>query len=207
MAELPMFPLGSVLFPGAILPLHVFESRYRALVQHCLTDGNEPEFGVVLIDRGSEVGGGDVRRPIGTVARLVQVTELDGGRYAIVAVGTRRIAVNTWLPDDPYPRADVDELIDPPPSPDFPAKVAANVALLRRVLALRAELDEPAAPATTELADQPELASYHACALAPFGPADLDALLAAPTPDDRMDRLHVLLSDESEILTLRLGGG
>ena len=53
-----MFPLGSVLLPGDVLPLHVFEQRYRALIRRCLTDP-EPEFGVVLIDRGHEVGGGD----------------------------------------------------------------------------------------------------------------------------------------------------
>ena len=59
MAVLPMFPLGTVLLPGAVLPLHVFEPRYRQLVQDCLA--GEPEFGVVLIERGSEVGGGDQR--------------------------------------------------------------------------------------------------------------------------------------------------
>lgn len=58
MAVMPMFPLGTVLLPGAILPLHVFEPRYQQLVRDCL-DAPEHEFGVVLIDRGSEVGGGD----------------------------------------------------------------------------------------------------------------------------------------------------
>ena len=55
-----MFPLGTVLFPTLILPLHVFEPRYRALVENCLA-APQPEFGVVLIERGSEVGGDDVR--------------------------------------------------------------------------------------------------------------------------------------------------
>ena len=81
------------------------------MVQDCLAT-DEPEFGVVLIDRGHEVGGGDVRRAVGTVARMLQVAQLDGGRYAIVAVGTRRIRVDEWLPDDPYPRADVSDWPD-----------------------------------------------------------------------------------------------
>ena len=65
-----MFPLGTVLLPGAYLSLHVFEPRYRALVQACL-DGT-PEFGVALIERGSEVGGGDARFDVGCVARIVE---------------------------------------------------------------------------------------------------------------------------------------
>ena len=64
MAEpLPMFPLGTVLLPGAPLPLQVFEPRYRGLTHDCLA--GVPEFGVVLIERGSEVGGGDVRTNVG----------------------------------------------------------------------------------------------------------------------------------------------
>ena len=61
---MPMFPLGSVLLPGVVLPLHVFEPRYQQLVRDCL-ETDEHEFGVVLIDRGSEVGGGDSRTDVG----------------------------------------------------------------------------------------------------------------------------------------------
>ena len=61
--EVPMFPLGTVLLPGGILPLHVFEDRYRELTEYCL--GNQTSFGVVLIERGHEVGGGDVRASVG----------------------------------------------------------------------------------------------------------------------------------------------
>ena len=116
MAVMPMFPLGSVLLPGSVLPLHVFEPRYRQLVIDCLADDTgDPEFGVTLIERGSEVGGGDQRTDVGVVARMVQVEALEGGRYALVAVGTRRIRVNAWLPDDPYPVADVDDWPDEDP--------------------------------------------------------------------------------------------
>src|ERR1700716_2301802 len=74
-----MFPLGNVLFPHAQLSLHVFEPRYRALAEACLA--GDGEFGVVLIERGSEVGGGDTRFSIGTVARIVAAGRLPDGRY------------------------------------------------------------------------------------------------------------------------------
>ena len=106
-----MFPLGTVLFPYGVLPLHVFEPRYRLLTEHCLAgDGC---FGVVLIERGSEVGGGDTRFDVGTVARIVRAGQLPDGRYVLATVGIQRLRVRDWLPDDPYPQAEV-ELLDEP---------------------------------------------------------------------------------------------
>ena len=93
-----MFPLGSVLFPSLVLPLHVFEPRYRALITDVLA--GDAEFGVCLIERGSEVGGDDVRLGVGTVAHVQEAAELPDGRWALIAVGTRRIVVDEWLPDD-----------------------------------------------------------------------------------------------------------
>ena len=106
-----MFPLGSVLYPGGALPLHIFEPRYQALVRDCI-EAPDHEFGVVLIDRGSEVGGGESRRDVGVVARMVQVAQLADDRFAVIAIGTRRIRVIEWLPDGPYPRAVVDDWPD-----------------------------------------------------------------------------------------------
>src|SRR5258707_10636188 len=106
MPALPMFPLGSVLFPYALMPLHVFEPRYRQLVDRCLAgDGT---FGVVLIERGSEVGGGDVRFDVGTRTRIHRAEQLDDGRWVLLTVGTERISVRRWLPDDPFPRAEIE---------------------------------------------------------------------------------------------------
>jgi Lon protease-like protein len=204
MDTLPMFPLGVVLFPGGVLPLHVFEPRYRALVEHCLA--GEREFGVVLIERGSEVGGGDVRSGVGVVARIVETADLPGGRYAVVAVGTRRIRVERWLPDDPYPQAEVHDW--PDDDPDVGAEaVLAVVNRLRRVLALKAEAGDAVADATTEVAADTLLASYHAATLAPLGPADQYRLLAAAGPTERAALLDDLLGEEEEVLRLRLAGG
>ena len=103
-----MFPLSTVLFPGAGLPLHVFEARYRALMAECLA--GDGEFGVVLITRGSEVGGGDQRVDVGTLARIEQAAETEDGRMLVIARGVRRIRVESWLADGPYPRAAVEDL-------------------------------------------------------------------------------------------------
>jgi Lon protease-like protein len=203
MAVLPMFPLGSVLLPGAVLPLHVFEPRYRALVHDCLA-GTE-EFGVVLIERGSEVGGQDVRTDVGTVARILEAVELPDGRWAVAAVGVRRIQVLEWLPDDPYPVAEVEDWPDPDPGDGYAIALAECTSLLRRALGLAAEAGDVSAPATIELTDDPVLASYQAMAVAPIGPLDRHALLVAATPDERVDQLADLLRDAITFLELRLG--
>src|SRR5437868_10301767 len=110
--ELPMFPLGMVLFPTQLLPLHVFEPRYREMTRDLLA--GDGRFGVVLIERGSEVGGGDTRSDCGCVAQLVQAQQAADGRYALMAIGVERLRVLQWLPDDPYPRAMVELITDAP---------------------------------------------------------------------------------------------
>jgi len=199
-----MFPLGSVLMPGAVLPLHVFEPRYRALIRDCI-ESPEHEFGVVLIDRGSEVGGGDERRAVGVVARMVQVAELDDGRFAVVAVGTRRIRVNSWLPDEPYPLADVDDWIDENPDEfgldDLVEELRSRV---RRAAALASELGDPVVDPADEISSDPLLASYHLSALAPMGPVDAYRLLCAPGPRARLALLGDVLDDVEAVLQFRL---
>jgi uncharacterized protein len=201
---MPMFPLGSVLLPGMPLPLHVFEPRYKALVAHCLA--GEPEFGVVLIERGSEVGGGDARTGVGTVARIVEASRFEDGRWAIGAVGTRRIRVEQWLPDDPFPRAEVEDW------PEEPGEIDAEhlrgvVGRFRRVLALAAELGVPVPPATVELADDPAVAVLQMTVATPFGPSDRYDLLAAPGPVERLALLAGLVDDQAELLEGRAAMG
>lgn len=201
---MPMFPLGTVLVPGAGLPLHVFEPRYRALVHDCLAA--DKQFGVVLIDRGSEVGGGEQRTDVGTIARIVEASELPDGRWAMIAVGTQRFRVRAWLADDPYPRAEIDDWPDDAPGGAHVALLDEAVRLLRRALALAAEAGDEAPPATFELTPEPVLAGHQAVALAPIGPLDRQSLLAAATPEDRMRRLGAMLVEEIAVLELRLGG-
>lgn len=200
---LPMFPLGSVLFPHALLPLHVFELRYRALTEDCL--GGDREFGVVLIERGSEVGGGDMRFEVGTVARILQAGRLDDGRYVLVTAGTRRLRVCAWLPDDPYPQAEI-ELLDDGAAAGAAARVPEIERLLRAVLARRAELGEPGAGVDVELDAEPVRSSFEAAALSPIGPLDAQRLLELDDAGERLVRLEELLTDELAVLDFRLSG-
>jgi Lon protease-like protein len=200
-----MFPLQTVLFPGVALPLHVFEPRYRALTRHCL-DGDS-RFGVVLIERGSEVGGGDVRMSVGTSARIVEAAELPDGRWVLMVVGVERIEVSRWLPDDPYPQAEVTVLADASAGPEADDERAVVERLLRRALALKAELGEPAAAATVELDPDPTVASYQAAALAPLGALDCQRLLEQDGPDQRLALLASALDEEVRVLAQRASWG
>ena len=203
MAPLPMFPLGGVLLPSVYLPLHVFEPRYRELVQVCL-DGAQ-EFGVVLIERGSEVGGGDARFDVATVARILQVGRADDGRYVLGTVGTRRVRVVRWLDDAPYPRAEVEPFDDPASRP-LDAELRADVArLLTRVLALRAELGDPV-DVLFGLDDDPVRASYEAAARAGVGPLDAQELLAATGATERVEMLRAMLDEQRVVLEAYLQG-
>ncbi len=198
-----MFPLGSVLLPGEALPLHVFEPRYRRLVQDLLAADGAPEFGVTLIERGSEVGGGDQRSSVGTMARVVDVRALDEGRYRVVAVGVRRIVVGAWLEDDPYPRADVDDWPDPAPATDIDATIAFVRERIRAIHAVAAELGDPVPPTDVSLGDDPILATYHLATLSPLGAADRYRLLAAESPEQRLALLGAALDDVDAMLAFR----
>jgi Lon protease-like protein len=204
---MPMFPLGTVLFPHATLPLHLFEERYRALAETCLR--GDGRFGVVLIERGFEVGGGDQRFGVGTVARIVEAARTPDGRYLLATVGTERFRVKRWLDDDPFPRAEIDVLGEPKRVPgDVAARRDDVQRLLGRVLAMSAELGDAAAPVgAAELDDDPVKASYEAAARAPIGPLDAQRLLEVDDVAERLERLEAMLSDRAELLELRLAGG
>jgi len=100
--DLPLFPLHTVLFPGVALPLHVFEDRYRAMVERCLAERSP--FGVVLIREGREVGPGDLAvAGVGTVAEIREATRRPDGRFDLLAVGTQRFRLDSVEWDaEPY---------------------------------------------------------------------------------------------------------
>ena len=207
--DLPMFPLGTVLMPGGLLPLQVFEPRYLRLLDRVMS--HEPhEFGVVLIERGSEVGGDDVRTDVGCVARVVRAAPSGGGRWSLVARGHRRLRVTEWRPDAPHPIArvedwpDEDDMSDADDG-DSAARFEAVVARTRRALALCAELGEPAAPATIEISSDPAVATFELAALAPVGPLDRQSLLAAPGRRARLVLLDTMLDDTITLLSAQIG--
>ncbi|GGK65732.1 hypothetical protein GCM10011591_42420 [Nocardia camponoti] len=205
-----MFPLGAVLLPGESLSLNVFEPRYVALLERCLDGESEPEFGVVLIARGREVGGGDVRTDVGTIAGLTNVVELPGKRFRVRATGTERIRINTWLPDDPYPIADVMLWPDEPGLDDTTllADLTTRVDELRNLTitaAKKAGIRRPTLPsALTKLPTDPTERSYEICARLPIGATDRQAALAAPDPTTRLAALITAVDDAIAILRFRL---
>jgi Lon protease-like protein len=199
-----MFPLGTVLFPSMLLPLRVFEPRYREMMRACLE--GDGRFGVVMIERGSEVGGGDTRSSVGTTASIVQAQELPDGQWRLLAMGTSRFRVDEWLADDPFPRARVESWCDGPGGDELAATVSRIERCFRTAVALAGELDEWSVPATMELDPDPLVALYQMCAASPLGPFDRQRLLCAESSHARALELERLLDDLTLVMRDRLGG-
>ncbi|MFR9777667.1 LON peptidase substrate-binding domain-containing protein [Micromonospora sp. MS34] len=212
-ARLPVFPLGTVLFPGLVLPLHIFEERYRALVRHLvgLPEGAPREFGVVAIRAGWEVapagppsrptlGGGEVTlHEVGCTAELRQVTELADGGYDIVTVGRRRFRVaGVDSGAAPYLTAEVEWLPEPAGTDEVADLLAARViSVFRQYLSLvRPDPQE----ISEQLPEDPTVLSHLVAATAALTVADRQRLLAI---DDTAARLRAelrLLSREAALL-------
>ncbi|MFP5415513.1 MAG: LON peptidase substrate-binding domain-containing protein [Actinomycetes bacterium] len=185
--ELAIFPLGSVLFPAMPLPLRVFEPRYVAMLSSVLA-GAEREFGVVLIERGSEVGGGDVRFGVGTVARIISVDE-SAGLIVLLATGGPRFEVVRWLQDDPFPRAQVRELAALELDESTPSQLASAEAVVRAAIAKASEFVEPTWPAGVELSAELPQRIWQVAGIAPLNSLDQYALLRSRTVSELLGRL------------------
>ena len=202
--ELPIFPLGSVLFPHTVLPLRVFEPRFQLLVEACLV--GDGRFGVVLIERGSEAGGGDTRFETGTIAQVAGVADLENGHRLILAVGGGRFNVVQWLPDDPYPRALVDEF-DRQSELDADLPIAETEKKLRRALALMSEAGYDVGDTGFQVSDDANVAVQQLCALAPISSLDAQELLTTDPDSEQLRRLERFLDDEIAVLQQQLAAG
>lgn len=206
---MPMFPLSSVLFPGAPLPLHIFEPRYRQLIADVMTTNRE--FGVVLIERGSEVGGGDQRVSTGTIATIEALSEIEGGQFALLARGMQRLDVHQWLDDDPYPRAQIERI--PEDLRDTSAQhVESALASLRHARALLSELyDTPPLPTDLDMPTRTPQnlidAQWKLCLLTPFEAFDRQRLLEAESVSDRLSLLTSLCDELAGDVTTILARG
>jgi uncharacterized protein len=201
--SLPLFPLGTVLFPGLVLPLHVFEERYRALVRYLigLPDGTPREFGVVAIQRGWEVdqhtGASLTLHEIGCSAQVRQVTEHPDGRFDLTTVGHRRFAIRGISAEhQPYLVADVDWLDDDRGRPgEADQLMPAVLDLFQRYLQLvrPAQLGE-------QVPDDPTVLSHLIAATAALPLAERQSLLAAPDTVARLRAERSLLGREVALL-------
>lgn len=194
--DLPMFPLEWVLLPGEELSLRIFERRYTVLVGELMQSG-DPRFGVVLISRGREVGGGEQRNDIGAMARITECNELGGGRYLLRCLVGERIRVQEWLPDDPYPQAVVtdwpDESGKPVSDSQFRAVEDRIFALHKRIASARGSWFMAS---RNQLLGGRRLRSlepgqrlYSLACRVPMGEADRYAVLSAPSVADRLAAL------------------
>ncbi|MFZ2175817.1 MAG: LON peptidase substrate-binding domain-containing protein [Rhodococcus sp. (in: high G+C Gram-positive bacteria)] len=211
MTLLPMFPLGSAMLPGQPLPLRVFEPRYQELVHDCLAAPDGPRFGVVLIARGREVGGGDVRHDVGTIARIESHAAIGDGQYELFCRTEERIRVSKWLPDNPYPIAEVELWPDENTGTqtvdyEFPALVERLeflYGLLRR-LALQTDNPPPEVPVVAGFRGSLGTRLYEIATYVPMGDADRLDILAAPGADERTRAVSEAIENSIEMVQFRL---
>ena len=200
---LPMFPLGTVVFPYTAIPLRIFEARYQHLLDDVLA--GDRTFGTVLIERGPEVGGGDQRFDVGCRVRVLSVSRLpEADHRSVIIAGVGRIAVTDWTDDAPYPSADVSDFpdIEEPVAPGLTDEVGVQI---RRVLALASELGADTASIATELDGDPLTVSYQVAALTPVTSLDAYSLLTAAGPATRLEMARQMLIESAELLTAQLG--
>ena len=202
--SLPMFPLGSVLFPHMPLALRVFEERYLVMLARILSD-DAPEFGVVLIEGGVEVGGGDRRWNLGTVARIAEVGTTDGV-VALLGRGERRVEVLEWLADDPHPEAVVRRLPELVWEDRLQPLLDQADSVVRRGIARAGEYVEIEWDADVELSEDPVEAAWQLAAIAPLGELDQVRLLGAESTAQLLQGVIDATIEAGELLSLLVAG-
>ncbi|HEX2314248.1 MAG TPA: LON peptidase substrate-binding domain-containing protein [Thermomonospora sp.] len=198
--RLPLFPLGTVLFPGLVLPLHVFEERYRALVRDLLEEPEPRRFGVVGIELGHEVGEGAARRlaAVGCAAEVHTVSPHDDGRYDLVTVGGARFRLKDVDDARPYLTGQVEFL--PEEAGEEPGPAALRVRWLferyrERLAAAGAEIARPG-----RLPDDPVRLSYLVAAAVVLDRDEKQRLLEAEDATLRLRAEQDLLARENRLL-------
>ena len=201
-ATLPLFPLGTVLYPGLVLPLNIFEERYRQLVRDLL-DGPEPQrFGVIAIRKGRETGvdGISALHEIGCTATLREVAEQDDGRFHLVTVGTQRFRLASLDDSRPYLQGEVDLLAE-----EVGDEAAAGLAAQAVQRGFRGYVEalasrESVEVTVPELPDEPLLLSYLVAASMILDLSVRQDLLAEPDAERRLGAERALLARETTML-------
>lgn len=204
-SAIPMFPLSAVVFPGARLPLQIFEPRYLALLESI--GGVGGRFGTCLISRGAEVGGGDQRVAVGASVVVEHVEPIGDDRFFVVVRGEARLEVVRWLDDAPYPVAEVVELPALGSAPSE-AEVHRTVTAVRRARAMLSEVRD-APPLELDALDgvHEVEASWLLCAMAPLSLYDAQKLLETDDHRRRLARLTKLADEVTEMAHGLLASG
>lgn len=192
MPVMPMFPLTTALLPAMPLPLRIFEERYLKLLGDLLGE-ETPEFGVVLIARGPEVGGGEKRMDVGTIASVTNIGTTEQF-YGLESVGSRRFRVNAWLPDDPYPLADIDFIADLIwVDTLMPARVHLETKV-RQLLAFASEFGDLQYGPDVEFSDDPMEACWQLAGVLPVGQLDQMDLLESESADELIAKTYEIVT-------------
>jgi Lon protease-like protein len=180
------------------LPLRIFEPRYLKLLGDLMGSEN-PEFGVVLIERGTEVGGGDQRMQIGTIASVINIGTTEEF-YGLESVGTQRFKVTTWLPDDPYPVA-VIEFIPDLVWDDALLETKNQLEVrVRQLLAFASEITNLQFGAAVELSDDPMDACWQLAGILPIGELDQMDLLSSESAEELIARTNEIVTTADKTL-------
>ncbi len=198
-----MFPLSRPLMPGMPLPLRLFEPRYLAMLEAVLV--REPaDFGVVLIERGTEAGGGETRFDIGTMARVAQVAP-DGDTFVLIAHGSSRFTVDSWLPDDPFPQAQVQLVPDLVWDDELDVALFAAEDAIRSDLVRASELIDLEWSPDTPLGEDPVERSWQLAGISLLGELDQLELLRATSVGQLLDQTVEASAAALELLEFRHG--
>ena len=208
MVSLPLFPLNTVLFPGALLPLHIFEPRYRMMIRQCLDQ--ESRFGIVLIQKGEEVA--DVAEPyeVGTAARIVQVQHHADERMNIWVIGEERFRIWDYtVSKNDYLIGFVSPLMEEPHPPrSVPETTNAIIQLLKTYLTLLSRLDDEQKIALgPQLTQEPEPLSYQVAELLNIDMVEKQTLLETSDTLSRLAREVKILEREVALLKLSRPAG
>jgi Lon protease-like protein len=197
---LPLFPLGTVLFPGMVLPLRVFEERYRRMVADLLEQPEPREFGVVAIRKGREVGAESIHElyDIGCVATVREVVPHEDGRYDLVAVGARRFRLLRADRTLPYFQGEVEYLPEADDAGGAPPAAAIQAAFRDYLNALADQAG--AVIRVADIPDDPVMLSYVIAAAMIIDLPERQGLLAAPDCASRLKAERQLLTRERAML-------
>ncbi len=200
--RLDLFPLNTVLFPGAELPLHIFEPRYLEMIGCCRS--SDLPFGVVLIKHGNEVGESATPHEVGTTARITRMETLADGRMIVLAIGERRFRIDALVQKTPHVVGEVTETPFPTKDPRAVAESAFKLrGAFRETMALLLELQAgygtpPAAPR------DPEKLAYLVGAVLDVDDGARQKLLESASVDELLEAERELVADRLHGLQRRV---
>lgn len=206
--SLPLFPLTTALVPGLLMPLHIFEPRYRGLVEDLLRvdDPDQREFAVVAVREGHDVHreGLAAVYPVGTTVLLREAVRLDDGRFDIVTAGHRRFRIHDLDTTEPLVRATIDDLEDVTGALDdvLARQVSTRFAQYRRVLGGHVDADDADDADDPGIPDDPTVLGYLVTAAMMIPTDERQRLLAADSTSARLIEARRLLTREIGLVSI-----